>query len=156
MSLFAGCENRIVDRYRGRALRILLAGMEPVLSVAVEAALKDRGHVVDEEYAADRVLRTLRRNPYDVVVISGYSRFLNAVGVLRVIALEGAEPGSPASLVIVPSLNKADRYRFGIAGADHIIGLEGESLVGALSDGLRAAIGVHLGEDTALADAEGG
>jgi DNA-binding response OmpR family regulator len=136
---------------RRQSLRILLAGMEPALSGAIEAALKDHGHLVDEEYSIDRVLRTLRRNPYDVVVVAGYSRYLNAVELVRQMGQEGREPGTPASLVLVPSLNKVDRYRFGSVGADHIIALEGESLLGVLAKGLGAAMQAHLQAPKALA-----
>lgn len=128
-----------MEQGRG-ALRLLLAGMEPVLSEAMATALGGRGYRVDDEYSVDRVLRTLRRQPYDVVIIAGPSRYLNSTQLVRALRRDTGSDGFPAVLVVLPSVNRADRYEFDSAGADCVVALEGESLLGALVAGIDGSL----------------
>ena len=128
----------------GCSLRLLVAGVEPALSLAIETALREAGHLVDEEYSIDRVLKTLRRQAYDAVIVYGRSRYLNAVELVRVIRGSESEDVLPAVLVLVPVVNRVDRHGFGAVGADHVIALEGQSLLRTLMDGIEEARKVRL------------
>jgi CheY-like chemotaxis protein len=99
-----------------------------------------RGYRVDDEYSVDRVLRTLRRQPYDVVIIAGLLRYLNSTELVRALRRDAGSDGFPAIPVVLPSVNRADRYRFDTAGADCVVALEGESLLGALVAGIDVSL----------------